>query len=327
MLLLAVTAYAGGFLPFHFMRRVDRLAFGANSRNEHTKWRDVIETVTLSLSDQQIVTGLAILIAGYHEMINGNLSIYHWNAIVYLAWMSSSVHIASLTLLRDIFNEQPILRNVRVAGMLILLVLLAIGMWPLRYFDGEQSLAIPARCLWDQKYAPIWQQSGSFGIMDIAVDPNWAISLVMLMGAYIWKLSQLFATSRSCVRTWLAAKPQAVMERSMRRLVLSRRSKWLVRPAKKLLVLCYATSVVYAESAESYAASILYLCLALAWGMVNIFYYRSSVDADVKTGEAKLSFGQLVPLFLLMLPILLVFELHLGENMFGFAVRMRTDRC
>jgi hypothetical protein len=107
VMLLALAAYAGEFLPAHFLRRVDKRIFRANSRNQHSRWRNVIESVMMSLSDQQLVTGFAILIAGYYEMMNSNLSIYHWRIVTYLAWLSSSVHIASLTLLRDVLNKNP----------------------------------------------------------------------------------------------------------------------------------------------------------------------------------------------------------------------------
>jgi hypothetical protein len=76
VLLLTVTAYLGGFLPSHYLRRADRRVLHANSRNEDSRWRDIFEGVTLSFSDQQLVTGLAILVAGYCEMLNNNLSLY-----------------------------------------------------------------------------------------------------------------------------------------------------------------------------------------------------------------------------------------------------------
>ena len=257
VLLLALTAYTGGFLPGPFVRRVDRAVFRANSRNQHSRWREIIENVTLSLSDQQLVMGLAILVAGFCEMLSSdNMATYHWFVIVYLAWLSSAVHIASLTLLRDFFNERPVLQNLRVAGILTLLALLAAAMWPLRYVKSSErnGFRVPIRCF--------WSGSGpSYGYNE--VDPDWVLSIVMLFGAYIWKLSQLFTTSRSSVRKWAVAKPQVVMERLMRRSVLSRRSRWITWPAYNSLASCYIVGVVYAELAESFIASIIYLCLAL----------------------------------------------------------------
>ena len=309
MLLLAITAYVGGFLPDRYLRRADRLALHANSRNQDTQWREIIETITLSLSDQQLVTGLAILVAGYYETLNGGLSVYHWNIVVYLAWMSSAVHIASLTLLKDVFNERPKLRNVRVAGMLLLLVLLTAAMWPLR--RASVPIGTPVRCLWRSRPWNAWLDPKKHDAASL--DLSWVVSVAMLVSAYIWKLSQLFSSSRGWVRQWLVAKPQAAMERMMRRALLSNRAKWQTRLAYYFLMYLYTISVVYAETAESFAAAIVYLCLALARGAICILWQRNSVPDEVKDGESALTFGQLVPLFFLILPALTVLGLSARE--------------
>jgi hypothetical protein len=315
VVLLAFTAYAGGFLPAHFLRRVDKRIFRANYRNQHSKWRHIIESVMISLSDQQLVTGFAILIAGYYEMMNSNLSIYHWRIVTYLAWLSSSVHIASLTLLRDVLNKNPTFRNLRVAGMLLLLSLLLIALWPTRFGEDPEfsssafreftSARIPAKCFWTSTYSTPFDSTDT-------LDANWVLSVIMLLFAYTWKLSQLFASSRGLVRRWLVAKPEATLECLMRRAVRSGRSRWLTWLVYKFLTVCYMTVVAYAEFAESFVVTILYLCMTLPYGITAIFNTRWTVEDDVISGERRLTFGQLVPLFLLVLPIMLVFELASG---------------
>ena len=261
----------------------------------------------MSFSDQQLVTGLAILVAGYCEMLNNNLSVYHWTIVVYLAWMSSAVHIASLTLLKDVFNKRPWLRNIRVAGMLALFTLLAVAMWPLRRMYVPQST--PVRCLWGSRN---WNTDHETSF-EASLDPNWALSVTMLLVAYVWKISQLFSSSRGWVRRWLVAEPQAATERLMRRLVLNHRPKWLTRPAYFSLTHCYIIAVVFTEMAECFVAVLMYLCLALLWGAVCIFNARKYIPADVKDGESRLTFGQLVPLFLLVLPGLSTFGLFASK--------------
>lgn len=313
MLLLALAAYSGGFLPGHYLRRTDRLIIHANSRNEDSRWREVIEGVTLSLSDQQLVTGIAILVAGYYDMMNNDMAVYHWQIIVYLAWLSSSVHIASLTLLKDVLNKHQRLRNIRVAGMLALLVLLLIATWPLSRLRVGQSkvmaTAVPVKCLWDQRP---WDHHYERNHRS-SLDPDWVYSTVTLLGAYFWKLSQLFTSSRGCLRGWAIARPQAATERLMRRMLMSSRSRQLVWPAYEAVKWCYAVLVVCTESAESFIASIIYLCYSVLWGVANIFRHRAKAPEVVKVGETGVTFGQLVPLFLLILPVLLVFELSAGE--------------
>lgn len=227
MLLVAFVAYIGGLLPGRLLRRIDRRVFFANSRNEESRWRRILENVTLTLSDQQLVTGLAILIAGYSEMASKGIDFYHWGIVVYLAWLSSAVHIESLTVLRDIFNENPRLRNIRVVGMLALLTFLTTAMWPLRG-DIEVASWVPVKCLWDQR---VVRASRDYAFTN-GIDLNWILSVIMLFSAYVWKLSQLFASSRGWVRKWLRAKPEVAQERLLRRIAKSNRNAWLKWPAQ-----------------------------------------------------------------------------------------------
>jgi len=54
----------------------------------------------LSLSDQQLVTGLALLIAAFHLDSQGKISIYHFTFVNDLVLLGSNVHFSSLIVLR-----------------------------------------------------------------------------------------------------------------------------------------------------------------------------------------------------------------------------------
>ena len=82
-----------------------------------------LEKFILTLSDQQLVTGLAVLIAGYVSPCS--MSFYYFNIIAALGWFSSITHLSTLAVLRVYFIEHPRLRNLRVVAMLLVLVLLA----------------------------------------------------------------------------------------------------------------------------------------------------------------------------------------------------------
>lgn len=188
--------------------------------------------------------------------------------------------------------------------MLIILVLLLVALWPLR--RGTEVSAIPAKCFWTSLHAPQHQ---------IHIGEDWIILVGMLTFAYLWKLSQLFVTSKEWVRRWLIAKPEATMERLLRRTALSHRSRWLTWPVSRILTICYIAFVAYAEFAESFVATIIYLCLAFTYGLGLIITHRiNPLTENVVAVERRLTFGQLVPLFLLMLPILLIFELSAGKS-------------
>ncbi len=96
----------------------------------------------LALSDQQLVTGLAVLIAGFVSPCS--MSIYHFNIIAALGWFSSTTHLSTLAVLRIYFIEHPRLRNWRVVAMLFVLMLLIIARVVTLASTLDNSL--PVRC-------------------------------------------------------------------------------------------------------------------------------------------------------------------------------------
>lgn len=113
----------------------------------------------IALSDQQIVTGIAIMAAGFQGLRLGGIDSYHYQTVVYLAWMSSSVHLSAISLLAPLLKERPALRIWRLTGMLVLLVLLIIGLVPtignawglLRWetiVTTNSRYGVPALCFW-----------------------------------------------------------------------------------------------------------------------------------------------------------------------------------
>jgi hypothetical protein len=67
-------------------------------------WIDAIEDATLMFSDQQFVAGLAFL-----PLDIRSLAVYYWQIVVYLAWFSSFIHLATLTAQRNFFHGQQTL--------------------------------------------------------------------------------------------------------------------------------------------------------------------------------------------------------------------------
>lgn len=85
-------------------------------------WVPVIKKLALNLSDQQLLTGLAVLIANFWT--HCSISVYHFALVNDLAWFSATVHLTTLNILQDYFIDKPVLRNWRVALMLAMALLL-----------------------------------------------------------------------------------------------------------------------------------------------------------------------------------------------------------
>lgn len=142
----------------------------------------VVEMV-LVFSDQQLLTGLAILIASYIQALGGNLSVYHWNTVIYLAWLSSTVHLMSLSVLRNRLRTNKVLRFIRLCVMGSILGLLLATLvptvtngWPNEISRCSSFLGpgLPVRCLWDIRLNGVNEQG------------DYWISYVSLLGAFAW---------------------------------------------------------------------------------------------------------------------------------------------
>lgn len=203
VLLWTIVAYCFGLLPPTLLRPMDRLCLFANSRRVDSEWSTTLQKGTLVFSDQQIIMGISILIAGYASL-NSDLSAYHWQIITYLAWMSSNVHLTTLTLLRDLLYENPVLLRWRIIGMSVLLLLLIVSLVPtsttnwiwmmLNTPPGQpespgssrtDGFGIPAACFWGRTQAP--------------ANIDAIFSFTILIFSSFWKMAQLCG----CCRLWL----------------------------------------------------------------------------------------------------------------------------
>lgn len=126
----------------------------------------------LGLCDAQSVTGIGILLSGYIVLDSG-ISAYHWQIMVYLAWLANLTHMSGLTLLRKYLRAHPNERNWRLLCMTILLALLLAAEIPTAFFNwisSEDPLSIYeehlevsaanatsyARCFFDMRVA--WER-------------------------------------------------------------------------------------------------------------------------------------------------------------------------
>ncbi|KAK3293969.1 uncharacterized protein B0H64DRAFT_177108 [Chaetomium fimeti] len=85
-------------------------------------WKQAVSRFILALSDQQLVTGLAILCSG---VINQKtLTVWEFHMVLSLAWFSTTSHLATLDALRTYLKAHAVIRDVRVFGMVCVLVFL-----------------------------------------------------------------------------------------------------------------------------------------------------------------------------------------------------------
>ena len=72
-------------------------------------WKGALLQLILGLSDQQLVTGMAVLISGYAR--HCDINVYHFEMVGDLAFLSSLTHLVTIHTLREYFMEQHSVRN------------------------------------------------------------------------------------------------------------------------------------------------------------------------------------------------------------------------
>ncbi|CEO58942.1 hypothetical protein PMG11_03634 [Penicillium brasilianum] len=111
---------------------------GCISSRTHHRLEQAFTKSVLSMSDAQIITGIAIFISGLAQLPCG-LSCFEFQILVNLAWFSSLTHLSCLTVLRNYLCNRPVERAWRLLSMLVLVVMLSIALVPTANYAWANS--------------------------------------------------------------------------------------------------------------------------------------------------------------------------------------------
>lgn len=125
----------------------------------------------LAMSDQQLVTGLAILISGVSNQYK--ITNYEFQVILGLAWFSTTTHLATLSALREFFRARKPLCHIRVFGMIMILILLIYAFFLTNLDSFDETVPIQCVFLYEGNAPPplAWQ------------DPNWVVGFISFLYA------------------------------------------------------------------------------------------------------------------------------------------------
>ena len=119
-----------GFLQTYHFRTCCRLRYRWESQSPGTrvskpcphinpkvdiKRRKSLTAFLLTLSDQQLVTGPAMMVAALSK--HYQISSYEFQVVSSVAWMASTTHLSTLVVLRQYLRENRTVRNIRIIGM------------------------------------------------------------------------------------------------------------------------------------------------------------------------------------------------------------------
>ena len=288
-----------------------------------------LERFVLALSDQQLVTGLAILIAGHTDRCSR--SIYHFRIISALGWFSSTTHLSTLAVLRPYLIDHPRVRNWRVIAMVAIFGLLVVSQ---AGAFSIQNSSLPVQCVFNS-YAP-------YGLNAIATI-GLALVIIFLCLLYANKISRLYTLDPDWgVQGWIlelltrplirkinvhnlekivvttSALTRAEQGTVYRRLQQRKRwwrycNGWVKRRSaisRHMVQFWYLNQ----EMQRSFLSEILTTLFGVGYGIAQVITYRNLVPKAGLSGDQNtISFGQLVPLLLIALPLLAAGEIYYGE--------------
>ena len=176
--------------------------------------KESLGKAVLMFSDQQIVTGIALLASGYSQLRSG-LDAYHWQIIVYLAWFSSFTHLTTLTVLRNYFQKHPATRTWRIILMITTVSLLGVALLPTgnQWWLGSavETSGVPASCFFQGRNF----RSHIFGLSSTQA-PSMIVSILVLFFGYATRVVKLWRSTSNFTRYWLKVKPGHTIKKWLR---------------------------------------------------------------------------------------------------------------
>ena len=298
--------------------------------------RKVIERITLILSDQFLVTGIAVLATGYIRSCN--ISIYHFEIVTWLGWLSSNGHQIALTSIRLYFKDHQMVLRYRAFAMAICFLLLLVAI-NLAGAQATQIIKSPATIV---DYGGYIFNNGRPYTYDAPARCTWTTSaftapaadvvfatIVLVLG-FVSRVVRLFDVSSNLFEHWLRKRPGKFL-RQLGEVWLARaddsasllpRLWW--RIATGAVITIYVFGKAFYDCIGSTLNQLLWLSFSLFYGTAKIFSWRA-LTIGVGLDENKWGFGQIVPLLMLLQPLMALPELFSGKSLQVIECVLFTD--
>ncbi|KAH0840964.1 hypothetical protein FOPE_06436 [Fonsecaea pedrosoi] len=322
------------------LRRFLRMGDGSNISTATMENRNrVLTGFILTLSDQQLVTGLAILITGYSQRCE--ISGYHFVIIANLAWFSSTTHLSTLAILRYYLINHPVLKVWRMIGMICLLGMLFHAQL---YTQWYTIFSLPIQCTFTVglPYLSSAAEDGRYTFFNASI---WSTILIFLIFTYGNNFIRLLAAPpstsvltlvdvsirKACGLRSSGSVPTTLTNNnttpSGHNAVAGnpRRPNRLRGFAADIKKTFFSTYALWNLFTESFMWEIEWMIFGNVFGITQVYVARWgwNPDAgDVNIGltysvigsETEMTFGQLVAILLLALPLISAAESYYGKR-------------
>ncbi|KDN61920.1 hypothetical protein CSUB01_09930 [Colletotrichum sublineola] len=272
-----------------------------------------------TFSDLQLVTGLAVLVGGIKELADSRISTYHFMIVTDLAWFCTLTHLLSLVVTRSMRDSVKrthpqryhhentqmaarLARALRLCFMAANFVLLNYAIWVTGYEElfKPGQYRCPIKCVVNER------KGGDPWVMMI-------YNMVILSYYYVvqmflsWRTGRLFWMDH--IRKYLIDKKGQPVNVLSPETVFRR---WIENKLLKGLKMCFL-AVWYFLASE--VETLLGLTAIFGIGVYSLVQDRNRGQMEMRdepgplnSEENELVFSQLVPIFLLIIPFMGLFE-------------------
>jgi hypothetical protein len=281
--------------------------------------------VLLSLSDQQMVTGFAMLTVGLVQI--DSITEYHFAIVQNLSILSFVVHDTTAVILQDEVVRHRMMRHWRgvvVVGSMLITIAIQL---PDGHYYAMEDYGLPVKCIWTSMKGNYRPQSSEFWLMIMWM----AILSFSLMETLCVYFPNAFG--RLMDNSAVEAATCFIMEK-----VLAARDTYEFRTKRQqcnvldrslTLLARYTAICIFAisEVLHSQAFGLQLWWMVMINSINYIFYLRNTASDNGRHGdEDEWGFGQAVPMFLLILPIATVVESAWSKFPTAFVTSAPTDR-
>ena len=298
-----------------------------NDQGARDRRIDTLRGIMLALSDQQLITGVAMLIASFARY--QDITVYSMNIVQVLAYFSSTVHLGTIPVLLTFLRRHRIAKGCRVSVMVVTLIMLVFVM----------ILQMSATWSLNRDESDLFVRCALGHFTFYGVDPTdilaGVVIILFLILQYIGQFIALYSkdetqrTRDAVVRWWSmrqgVEKVLSKRERRARKLDQDLTGATAKKKAKGYLLI---ESFVFHETFEAFAMYILWLIFANVYCITQVFVYRTKSEGT--TGPFNtMGFGQVVPLALLALPFFAFLEARYRKwiSFFGKSSLKLTHPC
>lgn len=273
--------------------------------------------ILLSFSDQQMITGFAMLTVGLVQI--ESISEYHFAIVQNLSVLSSVVHDTTAVILQDDIMQHRMTRTWRGLAIISSMLITVAIQLPSGHDYWMEDYGLPVKCIWTSmkgNYSPLYSR---FWMMIV-----WMAVLLygvaQTLSAYFPRLfgGLMDNVAVNSILTWfmlaLLAPRKAYRSRAGRP-----NTAFLHRCLTGLLKGFAVFIFIITELCYSQAFGLQLRWMIMLNSINYIFALRNEATDNGRQGdEDEWGFGQAVPMFLLILPIATVMETVYGPSMMAY---------